>query len=201
MRFVASPELAAKLDSVSDSARGNLSSFLRIAASVDDKDALLDESAHALALGEDIFVYRQQRTRIYFTFGSDEDGEYLLLLDITTEGLRGTRGELFTMKNPRTNSAVNPRINSAINPRSTRRSTRGSTRRSTRGSTRRSTRGSTRRSTRGSTRRSIRGSTRRSIRGSTRRSIRGSTRRSIRGSTRRLAARICIPIDLRTSVT
>ena len=117
MRFIPNPEFVTKLGSVDGSDRHNLASFLEFVASATDKDAILDNSTHLLSLGEEIYVYQEQSTGIYFTFGNDADGEYLLLLDVTTKGTTARLGTLFSTKDPSTNSAVNPRFNSAINPR------------------------------------------------------------------------------------
>ena len=117
MRLIASPEFKAKLSNLNVSEGGSLLSFFDLVESANDKHAILNDSESALSLGEDIYVHMDQQTRVFFSFGNDDDGEYLLLLDITTKGPKGMRGNLFSTKNPKTNSAVNPRRNSSINPR------------------------------------------------------------------------------------
>jgi hypothetical protein len=69
-------------------------------------------------LDTNILTIKRGKYRIYASFGSDSDGEYLLLLDIGLEGTEPrARAEFFATKDPRNNPMLDPNRNMTIDPR------------------------------------------------------------------------------------
>ena len=117
MRYLVSPEFSAKLVALSPGDIQHISAFLQTVGT-SDKTQLLEASGQKSSLlGKGVYVSKVGEMRLYFTFGGDADGEYVLLLDATTKQAKITSRELFATKNPKMNSALNPRFNTAINPR------------------------------------------------------------------------------------
>jgi hypothetical protein len=116
MRFLVSPEFSAKLAALSASDIQHVANFLE-AVGVADEDQLLEGKTFPVSLLEEgVYVSRLGKSRIYFTFGTETEGEYVLLLDATTEQPTMASQQLFATRNPRTNSSLNPKLNSSINP-------------------------------------------------------------------------------------
>src|SRR5260370_21211356 len=117
MRYLVSPEFSAKLVALSPGDIQHTSAFLQTVGT-SDKTQLLEASGQKSSLlGKGVYVSKVGEMRLYFTFGGDADGEYVLLLDATTKQAKITSRELFATKNPKMNSALNQRFNTAINPR------------------------------------------------------------------------------------
>ena len=117
MRYVASPVFTKKLSLVDLTDILGVASFIRFIEDSSNKEEILSGQQNIILLEEDIFLFSKQTIYVYFTFGENDDGEYVLLLDIIIQQTRAGTKEMFTMKNPKTNSSLNPRRNSAINPR------------------------------------------------------------------------------------
>jgi hypothetical protein len=117
MRYVVSPQFSTKLAALNPADVQHVSAFLHAVDSREKKELLTQLSPGVTLLGQEVYAWRSQRTTLYFTFGTDTDGEYLLLLDVTTEQKAEASRYLFAAKDPRNNSALNPNLNSSINPR------------------------------------------------------------------------------------
>ncbi len=117
MRYLVTPDFSSKLTALTPDDLKQVAAFLKDVES-SNKLQLLEGQRHGIKpLGGDVFVLRLGRqTRLYFTFGNDAEGEYVLLLDATTEQGRDASRDLFATKDPRINSLYNPGFNSAINP-------------------------------------------------------------------------------------
>ncbi len=117
MKLLVSPEFSAKLSALSPSDVQQVAAFLQTVAA-NDKTALLEGKSHqAKLLGDGVYVLKIGQMRLYFTFGNDTEGEYVLILDATTEQAKTGSRELFATKNPKTNTALNPAFNTTINPK------------------------------------------------------------------------------------
>jgi hypothetical protein len=117
MRFLVSPQFSKKLIALNPVDRERVSAFLRIVEASDKTQLLRNRSFAATLLGKDVYVAKSGNTGLYFTLGNDAEGDYVLLLDATTEQTISRSGSLFATKDPRTNSSLNPAVNSALNPR------------------------------------------------------------------------------------
>ena len=116
MRYIASPVFTEKLSIVDSADIQGVASFLKFVEDSSDKEEILGGQQNVVLLEEDIFLFSKQPIYVYFTFGEDDGGEYVLLLDITIQQTRTGIKEMFTMKNPKTNSSLNPYRNSSLNP-------------------------------------------------------------------------------------
>ncbi len=116
MRYLGTPTFTEKLKALASDPRTltQVSGLLqRVEAA--EKSELLSSAALTL-LANEIYVLRSGEIRVFCSFGTDVEGEYLLLLDIAEAGHAPSRA-FRTIKDPRTNSVYNPRTNSSINPR------------------------------------------------------------------------------------
>ena len=119
MKVLVSPDFNTKVSSLNSDALRSLSVFVS-GAEQSSKNEFLSHNNHKLSLlGDDIYIAKIDSSRVYFTLGEDDQGSFLLLLDISTiQNIPSTGGGgFFTTKNPKTNSALNPSLNSSINPR------------------------------------------------------------------------------------
>ena len=117
MRFLVAPEFSAKLTALTPAALQHVSAFVKAVGAASDKAQLLKAGMFdTTMLGESIYISKAPQITIYFTFGNDSEGEYVLLLDATTAQPSGRRGQLFAIKDPRKNSRVNPAFNTSLNP-------------------------------------------------------------------------------------
>jgi len=119
MKVLVSPEFNTKVPTLNKEAISSLSALISSAEQYDKNDFILNNSASMSLLDGDIYSAKINSSRLYFTIGTDEQGDYLLLLDIaalqTSPSARSN--SFFTTNNPKTNSAFNPKLNSAINPK------------------------------------------------------------------------------------
>ncbi len=117
MRYLVTPEFNTKLTSLSTE---GLAAVSAIASRIktEDKNALLSRSSEDVSvIGTQFMVIRSGSFAVYGTFGSDAEGEYVLLLDVAFEGgTEGTPQPFFTANNPQTNSLLNPALNIMIDP-------------------------------------------------------------------------------------
>ena len=119
MRFLVTPDFNEKLALLNVD---DLAAILEITKFVDgtEKDRLYEGAPgiEVRSLGDDILTIRRGEIRAYVSLSTDEDGEHLLLLDISVERSHADIGvNFFATKDPRTNSKVNPNQNTMINPR------------------------------------------------------------------------------------
>jgi hypothetical protein len=119
MRLLATPTFSEKLALMDDDGRAEVSQVISIIREV-DKAALSDQSSglDVRALDASITTIRKGRYRLYVTFASDAEGEYLLLLDIGVEGVESRhRAGVFAARDPRKNMSFDPNRNMMIDPR------------------------------------------------------------------------------------
>lgn len=119
MKVLVSPDFNSKVTSLDNAAKHSLSTLVSSAETSSRDDFIQDNSHNLSLLGGDIYNARIDSSRVYFTLGEDEQGDYLLLLDVSAiQSTPTTSGNsFFTTNNPRSNSSLNPRLNSSINPR------------------------------------------------------------------------------------
>ena len=81
------------------------------------KDNILEESTlyNLLPIG-DIYVASAENIQIYLTFGTNDEGEYALLMDIAETQKAPIQQNYFAQKNPISNHSLNPIYNHSINP-------------------------------------------------------------------------------------
>ena len=121
MRYFVTPDFSNKIKNQPPDITQSLSLLIkRIEQS--DKSTLIQNGFDGnppLLLENDFLVFgiQGQDFRVYTTFGSDSEGEYLLLLDFTVQKKTPTTYSFPTLKDPKTNSIYNPRLNSMINPK------------------------------------------------------------------------------------
>ena len=119
MKVLVSPEFNIKLAALPPDEIRILSMFITEAEKANKSDFLLLHRHGLSLLGNDIYNAKIGSGRLYFTIGKDEQGDYLLLLDIASIQSTPTvqTNNFFTPNNPKTNSSLNPKLNSSINPK------------------------------------------------------------------------------------
>ncbi|WP_156480530.1 hypothetical protein [Aquipseudomonas alcaligenes] len=119
MKVLASPDFNAKVPALNTETISSLSAFISSAEQYEKNDFILKNVNSMSLLDGDIYSAKINSSRLYFTIGADEQGDYLLLLDIaalqTAPSVKSSA--FFTTNNPKTNSSLNPKLNSAINPK------------------------------------------------------------------------------------
>ncbi len=119
MRFLVTPTFTQKLGSFSGRDLAEISFVVNVIKVV-DRSSLTNRVSglEVRFLDSSILTIKRGRFRIYASFGSDSDGEYLLLLDIGLEGAeRIERTDFFAAKDPRKNPLLDPNKNMTIDPR------------------------------------------------------------------------------------
>ena len=119
MRYIVAPEFSSKLSTLTPEGIDAVSAIVKYIES-NSKEVILSGNAEIIVrdLGKDIYNIKHSNYRMYITFGSDEEGEYILLLDITLEtNVTSSHQQYFSPKNPRTNVLLNPNSNVTIDPR------------------------------------------------------------------------------------
>lgn len=106
-----------------------VASFLKFVETSSREEIIENKSVSYLGFeGSDILQYRSDGSRILFSFGSDDDGDYVLIVDLIVESSAlesASSGDVFARNdptrdprlNPLKNNALNPRFNNMINPR------------------------------------------------------------------------------------
>lgn len=119
MRFIATPEFLKTLSSMEKGSINNISATIKY---IEDSDKN-EITSKATTTEGSIYILRTGPFRIFFAFGNDPQGEYLLLLDIiqyaphsygTSLGARDPRTNLIL--NPNSNTSINPMVNTSLNP-------------------------------------------------------------------------------------
>ena len=119
MRFLVTPTFTQKLGSFSGRDLAEISFVVNVIKVV-DRSSLTNRVSglEVRFLDSSFLTIKRGRFRIYASFGSDSDGEYLLLLDIGLEGAeRIERTDFFAAKDPRKNPLLDPNKNMTIDPR------------------------------------------------------------------------------------
>jgi hypothetical protein len=119
MRFLVTPTFTEKLSSLTGEDLAEISRVVNIIKDV-DRSGLTGRASglDVRPLDTNILTIKRGKYRIYASFGSDSDGEYLLLLDIGLEGTEPrARAEFFATKDPRKNPILDPNRNMTIDPR------------------------------------------------------------------------------------
>lgn len=116
MRYVVSPEFTAKLAALSAPDIQRVALFLADVSAAEGPEVLRARPSQINQLADGVAVARLGRVRVYFSLGSDKDGEYLLLLDATVQRAAFEPSQFFATKNPRLDAALNPALNAQINP-------------------------------------------------------------------------------------
>lgn len=117
MRVLSDSTFDVKLTAMPRADVESIASFVESVKGVSTSQIEAGELEDIVPLGESIYVRRFGQTTLFFSVGTDEEGEYALLLDVVGGRPSVVRPSYFAVKNPKTNSALNPRLNPAINPR------------------------------------------------------------------------------------
>jgi len=119
MRYLVTPEFNNKLTSLSQEGLSVISSITNFVRSRDKNSILVGSKEHDVRLlGKEIYTIKTNDYRVYVSFGSDQDGEYMLFLDIAVETAKSTSyRQFFAVKNPVSNFLLDPNRNQSIDPR------------------------------------------------------------------------------------
>jgi hypothetical protein len=118
MRLNVAPEFSSKLPALTPADLQHISTFVNaVTDATNREDLLIKVGTQIQLLDEDIYISQAGQSKVFFTFGTDEAGEYILLLDTSTERSKDSPGYFFAAKDPRRNNSLNPKFNTAINPR------------------------------------------------------------------------------------
>jgi len=119
MKVLASPDFNAKIPALNTDTISSLAQFISIAEQSDKNELITKDSNLISILEDDIYSAKIDSSRLYFTIGTDEQGDYLLLLDVAVLNAvpHVKNSSFFTPSNPKTNGTFNPNMNSAINPK------------------------------------------------------------------------------------
>ncbi len=117
MKYLTNPEFNKKLRALNDFELiqvGNVVNYLQNT----DKELIYQNATLLAEEDEDVYSVGSKEARVYFTMGSDDTGEYLLLLDFTVQSkIRAQKQkEFFALKDPKRNKSLNPIYNHRINP-------------------------------------------------------------------------------------
>ena len=119
MRYIVAPEFSSKLSTLTPDGITAISAIVKYIES-NTKEAILGGEAgiEVRDLGKQIYNIKYLDYRMYITFGSDEEGEYILLLDMAQETTKtASHRQYFSVKDPRSNTMLNPNSNMTIDPR------------------------------------------------------------------------------------
>jgi hypothetical protein len=119
MKFLVTPEFSEKLTSLGVDGLFPISAIVNYIKET-DRDSLSGGAPgiEVRPLGNDILTIKRGTYRVYVSFASDADGEYLLLLDFALEAPQATaRSGFFATKDPRKNPSIDPNRNMTIDPR------------------------------------------------------------------------------------
>lgn len=131
MRYLVTPDFSQKVVSTPDSV-AVVGEFVRLIEGSSKDEILSDRSVSVVADGV-LYTYQHNGIKIFFSFGTDDSGEYLLAADIVVfshtasanlgakrprdPSWDGTVNPNLNGKiNPNFNGQINPKINGAINP-------------------------------------------------------------------------------------
>src|SRR5690554_1498035 len=119
MRFLVTPTFTEKMASIPSDGISDISHVLNLIKEVDKNDLINGSCGlEVRVLDSDILIIRRKKYRIYASIGSDENGEYILLLDVVFDGGESlSQSRFFATKDPRTNSMLDPNRNMTIDPR------------------------------------------------------------------------------------
>ena len=119
MRYLVTPEFNNKLTSLSPEGLSVISSIANFVRSRDKNSILTGSKEYDVRLlGKEIYTIKNNDYRVYVSFGSDQDGEYMLFLDIAVETAKATPyRQFFAIKNPVSNFLLDPDRNQLIDPR------------------------------------------------------------------------------------
>ncbi len=119
MRFLVTPEFNEKISPLSADGLASISSIVNFITST-DKDSLSQgiSSIEVRPLSDEIIIIKHMAYRVYASFGTDEEGEYLLLMDVSLEASQpSSQRGFFATKDPRRNMSFDPNRNMSIDPR------------------------------------------------------------------------------------
>src|SRR5438477_8430616 len=118
MRVLAAPDFTEKVKVLDNATRSQVAALLSQFESM-TKDQLL---ARAITLGisawtGEIYIANAGTARVFFSFGRDGHGEYILLVDILERNPQRSPSSGFpARRDPRVDGRLNPNINGSINP-------------------------------------------------------------------------------------
>jgi len=121
MKYLVAPEFIKKLANLGPVTITHVAGVIKKIESAKEESILSSLSAYPLSDSKDeIFITEVSDARIFFTFGNDNEGKYLLLLDILEYDPKTIAtwltGKQDIIKNPIYDSNLNPTFNSNINP-------------------------------------------------------------------------------------
>ncbi|WP_085025312.1 hypothetical protein [Ensifer aridi] len=118
MRYIVTPEFSSKVVSTHESLP-SVGSFIKLVAESSKEEIVSDRHTNIVVEGV-LYTYQLDGTKIFFSFGTDDDGEYLLAADVVVLG--SPSADIRTPNrdrtgNPNLNQSINPRYNTELNPR------------------------------------------------------------------------------------
>ena len=118
MRTLTTKELNQKIATLSPAAIASLAEMIQF-FETNSKEQIVTSSSlpKVFPLSDEIYAAKITDTHSYFFFGSDNDGEYIMVLDVTEARKKPVSPGFFAVNDPRKNSSLNPQFNSSINPR------------------------------------------------------------------------------------
>jgi hypothetical protein len=124
MRVVAAPDFPSKLGTLIPEQLGHLGSAMHTFGAAADQAALLGRLGPMVMglAGDNLYATRLGNNgRLIFSFGQDQEGPYVLLLDVIAlvdeKGRAPAVPVQIGLRNPKTNPSLNPAVNRTLDPR------------------------------------------------------------------------------------
>ncbi|PBB98370.1 hypothetical protein [Mesorhizobium sp. WSM3862] len=119
MRFVVTPEFTTKLTQVSPSGLRELGAVIELIETREKSDILVgSDGVRVRTLSERFITFEVGEYTVFTSLESDQQGEYLLLLDLSSEESEAGQATGFpTANDPRRNMMLDPNKNVSIDPR------------------------------------------------------------------------------------
>jgi len=115
MRYIVTPEFSQKVVSAAQSIRA-VGDFLNFVEGA-DKERIVADRAITMVAVDVLYTYERDGVKIFFSFGNDKNGEYLLAVDIVLiDPNSNVMGSQPRLKDPNTDSSINPLRNGQLNP-------------------------------------------------------------------------------------
>ena len=116
MRFLVAPEFSKKIVAAAAEVRAEVGNFLVWLEGTTENDLISKSSTISQGAQGAIYAYRGSgTTRILYSFGTDREGRYVLLVDALINAAPSISAS-FAARNPMFDTKVNPKFNTQINP-------------------------------------------------------------------------------------
>ena len=122
MRVIVAPEFSEKLANMSPDTLVRVKDAFDLVENSTKDELVTDPRMIPLTIGQELFALRAGDSRVFLSFGSDQEGDFVLVFDLAArETGRSVVGDpaqrLHPKRNPKFDQTVNPKFNSQINPR------------------------------------------------------------------------------------